>query len=104
MADKKKPEDMDNENMDNELEVISLVDENGKEEDFEFVGRVDYNGGVYIALVPVKSSESGEYVLLKLVQDENGEESLVTIDDDDEFDAVADKFEDELFENIDYDD
>ena len=35
--------------------------------------------------------------------DETGEETLVTIDDDDEFDRVADYFEDELFNTVDYD-
>ena len=85
-----------------EVDVISLVDEDGNEEEFEFIGRIDYNGATYVALVPVKDIESGEYVLLKLALDENGEETLVTIDDDEEFDAVADKFEDELFEDIDY--
>ena len=35
--------------------------------------------------------------------DENGEELLVTIDDDDEFEKVAEIFEDMLFDEIDYD-
>ena len=34
---------------------------------------------------------------------ENGEESLVSIDDDDEFDDVADYFDDLFSEEIDYD-
>ena len=37
----------------------------------------------------------------KYVTDENGEEVLVTIDDDDEFDRIADMFEDE-FMTIEY--
>ena len=40
---------------------------------------------------------------LSVETDEKGEEVLVTIDDDDEFDRVADYFEDELFDTIDYD-
>ena len=35
--------------------------------------------------------------------DENGDELLVTIDDDDEFERVSDFFEDELFGEVDYD-
>ena len=34
----------------------------------------------------------------------SGEEILVTIDDDDEFDRVADFFNDMLFDEVDYDD
>ena len=42
-------------------------------------------------------------MILRLELDETGEETLVTIDDDDEFDRVADYFEDELFDTVDYD-
>ena len=34
---------------------------------------------------------------------ENGEETLISIDDDDEFDDVADYFDDLFSEEIDYD-
>ena len=45
----------------------------------------------------------GEYVILKTAHDdETDEDILVTIDDDDEFDRVADLFEDE-FMTMDYD-
>ena len=37
------------------------------------------------------------------VEEEDGEPIFVTIDDDDEFDTVADIFEDEVFSEIDYD-
>ncbi|MBQ2436817.1 MAG: DUF1292 domain-containing protein, partial [Clostridia bacterium] len=49
----------------------------------------------YVALVPLEG-EQEEYVILKVEEDENGEEFLVTIDDDDEFDEVADIFEERL--------
>ena len=41
--------------------------------------------------------------LLKIEVDENGDELLVTIDDDDEYERVADIFDDEVFSEIDYD-
>ena len=40
--------------------------------------------------------------ILKIVE-ENGEEVLVTIDDDDEFDRVADAFDNEMMEEYDLD-
>lgn len=55
---------------------------------------------LYLALVPDGEGESGEYVILKVVT-EDGEEILVTIDDDDEFDRIADIFDNELFGEID---
>ena len=60
----------------------------------------------YYAMIPVEENEKEdefcEYVILKGVV-ENGEESLVSIDDDDEFDDVADYFDDLFSEEIDYD-
>ena len=43
-----------------------------------------------------------EYTILKSVM-EDGEEMLVSVDDDDEFDDVADYFDDLFSEEIDYD-
>ena len=44
-----------------------------------------------------------EYVILKVVTDDDGEEVLVTIEDDEEFDNAADAFEDQFMSEIDYD-
>jgi uncharacterized protein YrzB (UPF0473 family) len=64
------------------------------------------NGNKYYALIPANTAEDAEileYVILKLEKEENGEEFLISIDDDDEFDDVADYFDDYLAEEIDYD-
>jgi uncharacterized protein YrzB (UPF0473 family) len=85
--------------------IFTLTDEEGNESQFELIGNLDINGNTYVALVPVESenSEEEEYVVLKVEEDENGDEFLVTIDDDDEFDAVADAFEDQFMAEFDYD-
>ena len=64
-------------------------------------------GGVnYYAMVPADGEESDddflEYTILKGVI-EDGEETLVSIDDDDEFEDIAAYFDDLLSEEIDYD-
>jgi len=84
-------------------EVLTLTDEDGNENDFEMLGSKEIDGVLYLALVPVDENEGAEYVILKMVADENGEEVLVTIDDDDEFDRVADIFDDEMFSENDLD-
>ena len=85
--------------------VYTLTDEDGNEEEFVLLGSAEIDGKIYLALVPAAQadSEDGEYVILRQDKDENGEDLLVTIDDDDEFDKVADLFEDELFDEVDYD-
>ncbi len=84
-----------------EVEIVTLTDEEGVESDFEVIGSLELDDNEYLALVPVDSQED-EYIILKL-QVEDGEEILVTIDDDDEFDRVADAFDNELEEVFGYD-
>jgi uncharacterized protein YrzB (UPF0473 family) len=88
-----------------ETEKIMLTDEDGVESEFELIGSAEIKGNQYFACVPTEGGDSEylEYVILKLVVDEDGEEMLVTIDDDDEFEDVADYFDDALADEIDLD-
>lgn len=85
-----------------EVQVFTLTDENGVETDFELLMSMDIDGTTYVALVPVDDNEAEEFTILKFAV-EDGEDILVTIDDDDEFDRIANIFEKELFSEIDYD-
>lgn len=103
---------MDNNNMneiqDNEYfeaEVFTLTDEDGNEIQFEQIGICELDGTLYHALVPIGedgNADGEEYVILKSEIDEDGEEFLITIEDDEEFDRIADMFEDS-FAEMDYD-
>lgn len=84
-------------------EIFTLTDEDGNESEFELIGSHECDGSTYLALVPLEDNDNGEYVILKTKKDEDGEEILVTIDDDDEFDRIADIFDDMLFDELDYD-
>jgi uncharacterized protein YrzB (UPF0473 family) len=93
--------------MENEREFFTLTDEDGNEIEFELIGTIDLEGVTYHAMIPAdqEGEEQGfyEYVILKTEVDEDGEEMLVTIDDDAEFDKVADIFDDMFSEEIDLD-
>ncbi len=94
-----------NEEMIEEIEVYTLTDEEGNENQFELIGTYEFEGTTYYALTELDAEGnqvSEEYVVLKLEAEENGEDILVSIDDDEEFDRVADYFDD-LFNDIDYD-
>ena len=54
----------------------------------------------YIALVPVDNDE--EVIFYRYFEDEEGNPSLENIDNDDEFDAVSDRF-DELLDEEEFD-
>ena len=89
-----------------EPELITLTDEDGNETQFEIIASYEMDGVTYLALVPTENNDEGEYVILRLEADpENeGEEILVTVDDDDEFYDVADLFEDIQFDELEYED
>ena len=89
-----------------EISILSLTDEEGNEIEFEKIGEYEKDGQRYFAMIPLEDDENTddgicEYVILKLAI-EGGEEVLVTVDDDDELDNVADYFDD-LFSVEDYD-
>ena len=77
-------------------DFISITDEDGKEYELEVLAELEYEGSKYLALVP--GEEDLEVSILKAV-DENGEEILVTIDDDDELEAVYSALMDLMYED-----
>ena len=89
-----------------ESEVYTLTDENGDEHDCELLAQAEIEGVTYLAMIPVEEqdeeADTFEYIILKGQTDENGEDVYLTIDDDDEFEKVADYFDD-LLSQIDYD-
>ena len=92
--------------MDGELEPWVLTDEEGNELKFEALCQVEYEGALYFALAPVEEIEGvalDEYIVLKLVVDANGEETLATIEDEAEWEAVADQVDALLGEVEDHD-
>ena len=67
-------------------EIYTLTDEDDNELHFALLGTLEHEGAVYKALVPVNEDGeeiSDEYVILKLVVDEDGEEAYELAEDDD---------------------
>ena len=106
MADNnKKPLPNEEEEEYEEIDTFTLTDEDGNESEFELLDTAELDGVTYYAMQEL--DENGEpvgdeYVILRVETDENGEEYLSSIDDDEEFDRVADYFDDQ-FSDIDYD-
>lgn len=73
-------------------EVITLVDEEGKEHDFTVVDIIEVDSVEYAILLPAQE-DSDEAVILKFDKDEDGNEILVDIEDDEEWEKVADAWE-----------
>ena len=87
-----------------EDEIITLTDEDGNDEKFIVLCVIEYKGKEYYALLPEKPADGEDdgYVILR-ADEEEGESMLVTIDDDAEFDEVADQIDEYLNSEIDFD-
>ena len=77
-------------------ELFELIDEDGNKKAFELMDAAEIDGEQYFAMVPAVENddyldEDCDLVILKNVE-EDGEEILVSIDDDDEFEKVSSYF------------
>lgn len=97
-------------------DFITLTDEEGNEVELEHLDTLEYEGETYMAFVQandtpeeVLDEDSAELIILK-VEPEDGEDMLVTIDDDDLLDTIFNLFverleaEDEGGEDVDFSD
>lgn len=91
---------MDEANFGND--IVTLSDDDGKEYSFEILDAIETDTGRYLAMLPYfanpkeRLDDSGELVLVKVFEDEDGEEYFEDIPDDDEYDTIADLFIDRL--------
>lgn len=89
-------------------DIITLCDDDGKEYEFEVLDEMESDTGRYLALLPVYDDpqkmldDSGELVIVK-VDEEDGEEFFSEIEDDDEYETVADAFIDRLGDLYEFD-
>lgn len=87
---------MDEQNFGND--IITLTDDDGKNYEFEVLDAIETDDGRYLAMIPCpaegedKSEDEGELVLVKVFEDENGDEYFEDIPNDDEYETVADLF------------
>lgn len=82
---------------------VTVTDDEGNDIELEYVDALEHNGTTYMAFFPVVEEDSEdeeneeEYGLVILKsQMENGEEFLVTIDDEEEIDKVYDLFMEQI--------
>ena len=99
---------MENENWGED--IISLMDEEGNQSEYKIVACAELDGVEYMALEPIiedpeeELMDAAELVFLKVSEetDEDGEAFLDTIQDDEEFERVAEVFRDKLSEEYDF--
>ena len=95
--------------MDNEYkpDLITLVDEDNVEHNFEILDTIENEKGVFYALYPIFDNaeesveDSGEYYIMEVIE-EDGEEQLAEVEDDallDELSAIFEQHFEEMFDD-----
>ena len=84
--------------------IYPLVDDEGNVYNFEALGECEYKENTYYALAPVDGPETEGYVIMRVEEtDEEDYIDLVPVEDDEEFDAVAEIFDDLFLSDLDFD-
>ena len=85
-------------------DIVTVVDDDGKEHTFEELDRIETDDGShYVALLPVYDDDveilegDGDVLILKVLE-EDGENYLVQIEDEEEFERIGNIIEDRLIE------
>ena len=98
-------ENINNQNLeDDEPMYVTLDLDDGSQLECEVLTIFEVNEQDYIALLPNPDDDQNEEVYIyRYDEDEEGNPSLTNIEDDDEYEAVADRF-DELLDEAAFDD
>ncbi len=80
--------------MEEDREIVVLYDEEDNECQFEVLAVLDVDESRYAILMPAEADEDDEEAfVLRVEQDENGEDILVGIDNEEELDTVVEAYE-----------
>ena len=88
-------------------DIVSIVDEEGKEHIFEELDRIETDSGRYVALLPLPENpdqivEGEDELIILKVEEEKGETYLCPIEADAEFEEIGRAFEERLAEMFDF--
>jgi uncharacterized protein YrzB (UPF0473 family) len=81
-----------------EMNLITLTDENGVDTEFEYLDVIEYQGNEYLILMPVED-ESGEIVILLIEPVDEETENYLAVEDEATLEAVFQLFK-ERYQDI----
>ncbi|WP_394272481.1 DUF1292 domain-containing protein [Butyricicoccus sp.] len=90
--------------MDNNMEeldgIMTLINEDGEEVEYEFIDSITYENAEYVVLLPVEQ-EDCEAVILA-VESDGDMENYVAVDDEDILSAVYEIFKERFADQLDF--
>lgn len=78
--------------MKNDIDTIMLYDENGVETEFKVVVKFDIEDDEYVIVSPMDAVDEDLAIALKIVKEEDGSEAFQTVEDENEFEMVAEAY------------
>ena len=86
-----------------EANIISMIDENGAEVDFEYMDCIEYQGKEYLALLPVDEDDNSVVILeVEPIDDDN--ENYISVEDEATLQAVYGIFKDRFKDVLNFED
>ena len=81
-----------------ETSLITLTDENGKDTEFEYLDCIEYEGKVYLVLIP-NEEDADESVILEIEPVDEENENYLAVEDEATLNAVYEIFK-ERFKDV----
>lgn len=97
---------MENENLipeEEESSILTLTDENGVDNDFEYLDCIEYKGKEYLVLMPVDTVET-EIVILEVKPVDEENENYLAVEDEKLLNAVYEIFKEKYKDVLTFED
>jgi uncharacterized protein YrzB (UPF0473 family) len=90
--------------LEEQAEILVLTDEEGNEEEFEYLTIIPYQEKEYIILLPVDGADDGEVVILQIepIPSNDEEENYVDVEDESVLEAVFNLFKEWYADEYDF--
>ena len=86
-----------------EMNILSLTDENGNEQNFEYLDVIEYEGKEYLFLLPVEDDAS-EIVILEIEPVDEETENYLAIEDMELLEKLYDMFKEKFADYFTFED
>lgn len=84
-------ENINNNLPEEEINILTLTDENGNEAEFEYLDVIEYEGAEYLILLPVEE-DNDEIVILEIEPVDEENENYLAVEDEETLAAVYEIF------------
>ncbi|EGD49766.1 protein of unknown function DUF1292 [Ruminiclostridium papyrosolvens DSM 2782] len=87
-------------------DIVVLLGEDGEEVEFEHLDTIEMEGNEYVILLPLEEQENeevDEVVILKIEHNDDGDDSFITVDDEEELNRVFEEFKTRMEDEYDFD-